>query len=88
MDAEELLGRYAAGERDFSGADLSGVKLMRAHLPEINLSDAKLRGANFVCAELNGANFSRLTVFFTKPSGRMGMSSPIRIPIENNFRGR
>ncbi len=27
MDVEELLERYAAGERDFSGIDLSGDEL-------------------------------------------------------------
>ncbi len=27
MTAEELLHRYAAGQRDFSGVDLSGVDL-------------------------------------------------------------
>lgn len=27
MDAEELLRRYAAGERDFPGVDLSGAVL-------------------------------------------------------------
>lgn len=27
MDAEELLQRYAAGERDFSEVDLSGANL-------------------------------------------------------------
>ncbi len=31
MDAEELIGRYAGGERDFRG---------------VNLRDAKLKGAN------------------------------------------
>ncbi len=29
MTAEELLGRYAAGERDFSGVDLEGVDLSK-----------------------------------------------------------
>ena len=52
MDAEELLGRYAAGERDFTGADLSGVELIDAQLPEIKLRDAQL-----ICTDLNGANF-------------------------------
>jgi uncharacterized protein YjbI with pentapeptide repeats len=38
MDAEELLGRYAAGERDFVGVDLSGVDLKRTKLIDINLT--------------------------------------------------
>jgi hypothetical protein len=32
MNAEELLKRYAAGERDFTKADLANVKLINAHL--------------------------------------------------------
>ncbi len=32
MTAEELLERYAAGERDFSGVDLSGVDLSNSEL--------------------------------------------------------
>lgn len=39
MDAEELLSRYTAGERDFSGADLED-----ADLSGINLNDADLSG--------------------------------------------
>jgi hypothetical protein len=33
MDAEELLQRYAAGERDFSGVDLEGVMLLEKKFP-------------------------------------------------------
>jgi uncharacterized protein YjbI with pentapeptide repeats len=40
MGAEELLTAYAAGERNFSGADLS-----RANLSVANLSGANLDGA-------------------------------------------
>jgi uncharacterized protein YjbI with pentapeptide repeats len=38
MTAEELLERYAAGERDFSGVDLSGVDLSGVDLNQIILS--------------------------------------------------
>ncbi len=44
MDAEELLSRYTAGERDFSGVDLSGADLEDADLSGINLNDADLSG--------------------------------------------
>jgi uncharacterized protein YjbI with pentapeptide repeats len=40
MTAEELLAAYAAGERNFSGADLR-----EEDLREANLSGANLRGA-------------------------------------------
>ncbi|MBD2606198.1 pentapeptide repeat-containing protein [Scytonema hofmannii FACHB-248] len=45
MNADELKRRYIAGERDFSIADLSGVKLIKAYLPGINLWAANLSGA-------------------------------------------
>ncbi|MEH2294319.1 hypothetical protein [Nostoc sp.] len=43
MDAEELLRRYAAGERDFSGIDLSSVDLREAELTRISLVGTKSR---------------------------------------------
>ena len=46
MTAEELLAAYAAGERDFSGANLQGADLSGADLYKANLSGANLRGAN------------------------------------------
>ncbi|EAZ92661.1 pentapeptide repeat-containing protein [Crocosphaera chwakensis] len=48
---EELLARYAAGERDFSGLDFSGIIFGRCVLNSCNF-----RGANF-----SGANFSNWT---------------------------
>lgn len=64
--AEELLRRYAAGERDFfgahlTGAHLAGVSLIGGHLPnanlrEANLQDAQLAGAYLAAANLTGAN--------------------------------
>jgi uncharacterized protein YjbI with pentapeptide repeats len=58
MTAEELLQRYAAGERDFSRVDLSGARLRDTELPGINLSEANLFGAKLDRASLSGANFS------------------------------
>lgn len=43
MTAKELLERYAAGERDFTGVDLYGVDLSNAVLTEINLDRADLK---------------------------------------------
>jgi uncharacterized protein YjbI with pentapeptide repeats len=57
MTAEELLERYAAGERDFSGVDLSGVNLMEVDLTGINLEGATLRRTKFSWSCLNRAIF-------------------------------
>lgn len=63
MTAEELLERYAAGERDFAGVDLYGVDLSNAVLTEINLDRADLSGVNFSGANLSGAYGQRRTPF-------------------------
>ncbi len=67
FDAEELLRRYAAGERvfnearlaaaDLHGATLSGVDLVNANLTAANLENADLRDAN-----LQGAILLRATL--------------------------
>ena len=63
---EELLERYAAGEREFartslslahlSGANLNGANLNGANLGGANLRGANLRGANLLGANLGVAN--------------------------------
>ncbi|MEG4964370.1 pentapeptide repeat-containing protein [Microcoleus sp. K4-B3] len=71
MDVEELYRRYAAGERNFSGVDLSHADLNIAKviyieylqpgqndLSGINLSDANLTRADLSCVNLSGANLS------------------------------
>lgn len=69
MKAEEVLKRYAAGERAFlsinlNEANLSGANLSRADLSGANLSVANLSGSN-----LSGANLSRAKLNVTKLSG-------------------
>jgi uncharacterized protein YjbI with pentapeptide repeats len=75
MTAEELLERYAAGERDFSGIGIEASdELLGAHLTGINLSgsilaemildgvdfsDANLRNTHFGQTDLNGVNLQR-----------------------------
>ncbi|MBW4523429.1 MAG: pentapeptide repeat-containing protein [Scytolyngbya sp. HA4215-MV1] len=70
--AEELLRRYGAGERNFSGAtvegdlsyaDLSGIDLSHARLSDcymahVNLSGANLRNASLIEVCLNAANLA------------------------------
>lgn len=56
MDTQELLKRYAAGERKFVKANLSEANFSQANLREIDLSHASLSVANFSGANLGQAN--------------------------------
>ena len=56
MTAQELLAAYAADERNFSGADLSGANLRYARLSGANLSGANLHRAALSRTDLTGAN--------------------------------
>jgi len=58
LPVDELLNRYAAGERNFSNANLRGAKLQELYLPKVNLSWAKLTGADLQQANLSQASFS------------------------------
>jgi Pentapeptide repeats (8 copies) len=54
MDREELLRRYAAGERDFSGVDLSGVDVS-----EVDLDAEEPIGVDLTGINLSGAILKR-----------------------------
>ncbi len=63
MDAEELLRRYAAGERDFTGVKLLRVRLIDRELrgiifKEADLSHAILDWTNLSYANLSNANLT------------------------------
>jgi uncharacterized protein YjbI with pentapeptide repeats len=58
MDREELLRRYAAGERDFSGVSLRGLDFSDCNLSGINLSNADLSETEWDGANLSRANLS------------------------------
>ena len=67
MTAEELLRRYAAGERDFTGVDLSEARLSFKNLSNIILRDAYLGYAimddtNLSHADLSGANMEGISL--------------------------
>ena len=69
MTAEELLERYAAGERDFSGVEINGLKcgtrckdLNGATLPNVIFKNAKLSRINFMDANLKGADFTNADI--------------------------
>lgn len=53
--AKELITRYEAGNREFSGANLSGICLQWDVLSEIDLSNANLSGAYLNRVDLTGA---------------------------------
>ena len=58
MTAKELLDRYAAGERDLTGAYLTRADLSGANLTEADLFRADLTGAYLACADLTSADLT------------------------------
>ncbi|WP_373537757.1 pentapeptide repeat-containing protein [Microcoleus sp.] len=56
MDAEELLRRYADGERAFEGVDLRRVDLCNANLSGINLRNSYIEEIGLIHINLSGAN--------------------------------
>jgi hypothetical protein len=56
VTAKELLQRYAAGEREFAGADLKGAKLAGSKLAGADLRNADLCGAGLCGADLRDAD--------------------------------
>ena len=59
QSAEELLERYAAGERDFQTADLQWAILQDADLEYSDLQRANLQGANLQRAGFQQADLKR-----------------------------
>ena len=58
MNANELLKKYAAGERNFQRLNLRGQSFKRKDLSGADFSEADIRSANFTGANLRGANFT------------------------------
>ncbi len=58
LNAEEFLRRYAAGERNFTNANLRCAMLCSRSLRKINLSWAKLNGASLSGTDLSGADLA------------------------------
>jgi hypothetical protein len=67
--AEELLRRYAAGERDFLRASLPGANLDGTNLRGANLSGANLYGTNLYDADLSDANLDGVDLRASDLSG-------------------
>jgi uncharacterized protein YjbI with pentapeptide repeats len=58
MKANEVLKRYAAGERDFRRVNLQGQSFKGKDLSGADFSEADIRGADFTHAILKDASFS------------------------------
>jgi hypothetical protein len=61
MDITHLKAQYKAGERNFSGAQLSGVSLVWVELTGVNFEGADLSHANLSGANLSESNLSGST---------------------------
>lgn len=59
MKAQEVLRRYATGERNFQGANLRGVNFKGQDLSGADFSDADIRSANFSRTTLKDTSFTR-----------------------------
>ena len=69
MDVEELLQRYASGQREFREVDLSCEELIDVDLNGINLSYSDLTGTDVSGANPTGANLSKC-IAITANEGR------------------
>ncbi len=79
MTREELLKRYADGERDFLNANLSKADLKTTYLfrsnfnganfSEADLSQAQLTGADLAKTNLSGANLTEADLFGVNLAG-------------------
>ena len=61
MDKKEFLERYQAGQRDFSGIDLTGIELTDFK-NNYKFSDINLNGANLTNAKLEFVNFTNVNL--------------------------
>lgn len=55
ISKQELLSRYAAGERNFKESDLTGLNLSRVYLPGIDLTRSVLSRADLTEADLSNS---------------------------------
>ena len=59
MDAEELVSKYNAGDRDFRWSELAGGELTAVNLMEVDLAESNLAGAQLSRADLHMANLTQ-----------------------------
>ncbi|WP_250124445.1 pentapeptide repeat-containing protein [Chroococcidiopsis sp. CCMEE 29] len=78
MDANEVLSRYAAGEKDFRQLDLREISLIKANLSAVALSGTSLRnsslsGSYLSNVNLNWASLKRANLNKTKGNRAIGI---------------
>ena len=61
---KEIIALYEAGERNFSGFDLSDLNLFNLDLRGSDFSEANLSGASLRASKLMGSNFFALRAYF------------------------
>ena len=66
LTVDELIQRYASGERNFANISLKGVSLKGADLRYINLKEADLSNSDLSDAILYGANLEKANINFIK----------------------
>lgn len=69
LTTDELLRRYATGERNFTNANLRGAVLIKQYLSQSNLSYAKLNWANLSEANLSGVDLTGADLSYVNLSG-------------------
>ncbi|HEY9879821.1 MAG TPA: pentapeptide repeat-containing protein [Leptolyngbyaceae cyanobacterium] len=69
MNAQELLGKYDQGKRDFAGITLNECNLTGVSLPEIVLQAASLNVSNLSSANLSRSNLQEAQLNVTRLSG-------------------
>jgi Pentapeptide repeats (8 copies) len=74
MDTDQLLKRYAAGQRDFRGVVLCNVDLHQICLSQADFRDSDLRGTNLHGTDLHETNLFRANLFQMSP-GMAGLAS-------------
>lgn len=68
-EVEEILAKYEAGERNFSGVIMCEVNFSRANLSGANFSNATLSLTNFSGANLSGVNLANAKLNVARFSG-------------------
>ncbi|NEO41629.1 MAG: hypothetical protein F6J90_37010 [Moorea sp. SIOASIH] len=92
MKANEIVRRYAAGERDFRRVNLRGQSFQGKDLSGADFSEADIRGANFKNANLTGTNFCKAKAGLQRPwaigflIGSLLLSGVIGCWIDRDFR--
>ena len=81
MDKQELIERYQAGERRFTGANLRGANLKGIQLAQVDLSEADLRDADLSLADLNRAKLQGANLTGARLQGANLESADLKVAV-------